>query len=209
MPAIYVLAGVNGAGKSSIGGAAFRENGADYYNPDEFARALRLRNPALNPAEANAIAWTNGVRLLERAIEQRLDFAIESTLGGSTIPRLLGEAASRRIAVRIWHVGLATPELHLARVRVRVARGGHDIPEADIRRRFEHSRINLIDLLPRLAALRVYDNSHEADPESGLMPAPKLILSLEKRRILAPKDLRGSPDWAKPIVAAALRLSPR
>ena len=53
------------------------------------------------------------------------------------------------------------------------------------------------------------DGGNYSKMERGLMPAPKLILSLEKRRILAPKDLRGSPDWAKPIVAAALRLSPR
>jgi hypothetical protein len=55
-PRIYVLAGVNGAGKSSIVGAAFRVFGADYYNPDEAARALmaailgcRRRLPTLSP----------------------------------------------------------------------------------------------------------------------------------------------------------------
>jgi predicted ABC-type ATPase len=44
---IYVLAGVNGAGKSSIGGAAFRERGSDYYNPDEAAREIREAHPEL------------------------------------------------------------------------------------------------------------------------------------------------------------------
>jgi predicted ABC-type ATPase len=46
-PRIFVLAGVNGAGKSSIGGAAFRQFGSDYYNPDEAARALMATNRAL------------------------------------------------------------------------------------------------------------------------------------------------------------------
>jgi len=73
-----VLAGVNGAGKSSIGGAAFRSFGADYYNPDETARALRTRHPALSTAEANAEAWQRGRRLLERAVAEQLDFAIET-----------------------------------------------------------------------------------------------------------------------------------
>lgn len=55
-PRIYVLAGVNGAGKSSIGGAAFRQFGSDYYNPDEAARALLAANPALTQAAANSVA---------------------------------------------------------------------------------------------------------------------------------------------------------
>lgn len=203
--AIYVLAGVNGAGKSSIGGAVLREFNGDWYNPDEFAHALLTGNKSLSQVEANSIAWANGVTLLERAIDRRLDFAMETTLGGSTISRLLAKAAADGIAIRIWYVGLTTAEQHIARVRARVAKGGHDIPEADIRRRFKHSRINLIDLLPALAALRVFDNSAEADPDAGLAPAPKLVLSVEHQRILAPKDLWRSPEWAKPIVAAALR----
>lgn len=206
--AIYVLAGVNGAGKSSIGGAVLREFNGDWYNPDEFAHALLTGNKSLSQVEANSIAWANGVTLLERAIDRRLDFAMETTLGGSTIPRLLGNAAKAGIAIRIWYVGLTSAEQHIARVRARVAKGGHDIPQTDIRRRFEHSRINLIDLLPSLAALRVYDNSIEADPDADLVPTPKLVLRVDQQRIVAPKDLRRSPEWAKPIVAAALRLSP-
>ena len=51
-----MLAGVNGAGKSSIGGAMFRESGADYYNPDEAAKALIAANPGLEQTKANAAA---------------------------------------------------------------------------------------------------------------------------------------------------------
>ena len=203
---IYVLAGVNGAGKSSIGGAAFRGFGADYYNPDQAARALRAAHPGLSTAEANAEAWQQGRRLLERAIAEQLDFALETTLGGNTIVRLLSEAAAKGIEVHIWYVGLSSPELHIARVQSRVRRGGHDIPERDIRRRYEHSRLNLIHLLPRLAALRIWDNSKDADPAAGKTPAPTLVLHMERGKILNPADLAKAPDWAKPIVAAALRL---
>ena len=203
---IYVLAGVNGAGKSSIGGAAFRGFGADYYNPDQAARALRATHPGLSLAEANAEAWQQGRRLLERAIAEKLDFAFETTLGGNTIVRLLGEAAAKGIEVYIWYVGLSSPELHISRVQSRVRRGGHDIPERDIRRRYEHSRLNLIHLLPRLAALRIWDNSKDADPAAGKTPAPVLVLHLERGKILNPGVLAKAPDWAKPIVAAALRL---
>ena len=206
-PRLYVLAGVNGAGKSSIAGATFRALGSDYFNPDEAARRLIAVNPALSQKAANSAAWRQGVRLLRRAIEERLDFAFETTLGGNTITQILAYAAAKGIEIHIWYVGLSNPELHLERVRARVRRGGHDIPETDIRRRYEHSRLNLISLLPHLTALRVHDNSEEADPAAEKVPLPVLVLQMERSTILGPPDLSCTPDWAKPIVAAALKLS--
>ena len=205
-PRISVLAGVNGAGKSSIAGAMFRELGAEYFNPDEAARQLRKDNPALTQTQANSAAWHAGRALLERAIAGRKDYTFESTLGASTLPRLLAEAAAQGFEVHVWFTGLATPELHLKRVQARVRRGGHDISEADIRRRFEHSRINLIQLMPVLAGLRVYDNSREADPAAGQSPDLVLVLHMQKGRIIQPQDLSATPQWAKPIVAAAMKM---
>jgi predicted ABC-type ATPase len=103
-------------------------------------------------------------------------------------------------------VGLESPQLHIERVAARVRRGGHPIPEETIRQRYERSRLNLIQLLPSLAALRVYDNSDHAEPETGGMPAPRLVLHLEAGRILGPENLSQTPAWAKPIVAAAVQL---
>lgn len=184
----------------------FRAAGSDYYNPDEAARALIAANPGLDQTKANATAWHQGRRLLERAIKERKDFALETTLGGSTIPRLLTEAASQGIEVRIWYVGLASAELHIERVRNRVQAGGHDIPESSIRRRWRHSRLNLIQLLPVLTELRVYDNSADADPVAGKAPKPVLVLHVDRGDIVGPPDLSSTPEWAKPIVAAALKL---
>lgn len=214
MPAILVLAGCNGAGKSSIGGAALRQAGAHYHNPDEAARRIaaanRDRSPPLTQEEANAAAWNEGRRLLERAIDEKLDFAFETTLGGRTIVELLERAAANGSAVDVWFVGLATVDLHLDRVRRRVAKGGHDIPEARVRERFRRGRENLIRLLPRLNALRLFDNSAEADPDRGVAPVPALLLDCRRARIVAPTDLRtlltATPGWARPIVAAALKL---
>ena len=206
-PRIYVLAGVNGAGKSSIGGAAVRVRGGEYFNPDEAARQLLAANPKLTQTEANSAAWQHGRRLLERAIAERLTFAFETTLGANTIPRLLAKAAGQGIEIHLWYAGLSSPELHLARVRARVKKGGHDIAEADIRRRYEHSRLNLIHLLPHLTELRMYDNSAEVDPASGKAPTLQLVLQMERGKIIGPVDLSNTPGWAKPIVAAAVRLS--
>lgn len=204
---LYVLAGANGAGKSTIGGEALRQAGVDFFNPDQAAQRIRAGQPQLTQSEVNGAAWHHGRRLLERAIVDHLDFAFETTLGGQTMTGLLERAADTGFEVRIWYAGLATPELHIERVRRRVAKGGHDIPEADVRRRYDQSRLNLIRLLPKLTELRVYDNSEEGDPDAGKEPAPKLLLHWRAGRIAAPPNFNGTPDWAKPIVAAAMKIA--
>lgn len=205
VPRINVLAGVNGAGKSSVAGATIRSAGGFYYNPDEAAREIKLARPGLTQVEANSAAWHRGRDLLEQAIARRLDFTFETTLGATTMTKLLVAAAAQGIEVHVWYAGLTTPELHIARVRARVARGGHDIPEETIRRRFDHSRLNLITLLPHLASLRVYDNSTEADPAAGKAPRPRLVLHMEGGRIRNPQDLPRVPEWARSIAAAAMK----
>lgn len=205
-PRLVVLAGTNGAGKSSVAGAFLRDAGGQYFNPDEVARAMRAADPSLDPTAANGRAWATGRRLLEEAIRDRDDFAIETTLGGVTITALLLAAARRGFAIRVWYAGLATPEMHVARVAARVRRGGHDIPVADIRRRYDRSRRNLIVLLPHLAELTLYDNSAEADPATGKAPQPTLVLYIRAGAIVGPPDLARTPAWARPIVAAARKL---
>ena len=128
-----------------------------------------------------------GPGLLRRAIDERKDFVFESTLGAHTIPAMLVEAADAGAAVHVWFVGLDSVERHLARVRARVKAGGHHIPEADIRRRYQASRENVVWLMPKLASLHIYDNSIEADPASGKPPRPKLLLHLAGGRIVAPE----------------------
>ena len=209
-----MLAGCNGAGKSSVGGTALQQAGADYFNPDDAARRIaaanRNRSPPLRQDAVNAAAWSEGRRLLARTIDERLDFAFETTLGGNTIADMLERAATAGITVNVWFVGLATVELHLERVRRRVARGGHDIPAAKVRERYQRGRENLIRLLPHLAAVRLFDNSANADPDRGVAPTPRLLLDCRRGRIVAPTHLAalmaGTLEWAKPIVAAALKL---
>ena len=203
-PRIYVLAGTNGAGKSSIAGAMLIEQGVEYFNPDEAAELIRLANPGITLEESQSAAWDQGRRLLERAINERLDYAFETTLGGRTITSLLENAMEAGIEVRVWYVGLTNAELHIARVQARVKRGGHDIPEERIRQRYTRSLLNLIQLMPKLTELRVYDNSVEADPHTGATPDPRLIVHLNRRELLNVCELASTPKWAKPIVLRAL-----
>ncbi len=209
-PQIFVLAGCNGAGKSSIGGQAFLAAGIPYFNPDLAAReaiaAARAAGRTMTQSEANAWAWDEGVTRLRRAIAKRGNYALETTLGGDTIVGLLTEAAGTGIRVNVWFVGLESMELHVARVQQRVTRGGHDIPRADIERRYIRSRLNLIRLLPALSQLVVYDNSTQAIADAPSKVAPRLLLRWIGGAITGPADLARTPAWAKPIVAAALNL---
>lgn len=210
-PVIYVLAGVNGAGKSSIGGAVLRSVGIEWFNPDTFAREVREQLGS-DPATANAHAWAEGQRRLQRALTQGRSYAFETTLGGRTVAARLSDAAATH-DVLMWFVGLDTVDRHLARVRLRVSQGGHDIPAATIRARFARSPLNLIALMPRLARLRMFDNSVDAatgDP----IPDPLLVLDVRDGRVMYPKasdrpSLHQVPRWSRPIVEAALSAAGR
>lgn len=203
-PALLVLAGVNGAGKSSVAGASLRASGSDYYNPDEATE--RLHDAGLPTGEANAAAWLHGRRALEAAIASGTPFAFETTLGGSTMPMLIAKAADTH-DVTLWFVGLDSAEQHVARVAARVADGGHDIPASKIHERWDSARRNVLALMPHLHELRLYDNSVEHAHAEDAEPA--LLLHVRESRIIAPPahELRNTPDWAKAIVEAAHRRS--
>ena len=209
-PQIFVLAGCNGAGKSSIGGQAFQAAGIPYFNPDLAAReaiaAATVLARVMTQGEANAWAWGEGVARLRRAIARRGNYALETTLGGDTIVELLMEATGRGLDVNVWFVGLDSMELHIARVQQRVARGGHDIARADIERCYVRCRLNLIRLLPTLSQLLVYDNSAHVRSDAAVMAGPRLVLRCVRGAIAGPADLARTPAWAKPIVAAAIKL---
>ena len=205
-PLVYVLAGVNGAGKSSLGGRALAQSGLTWFNPDAYARDWSVLT-GCPLAEANGIAWQEGVRRLDKAIVQGRDHAFETTLGGNSIAARL-RAATVTHDVAMWFCGLDSPERHIARVRLRVAGGGHDIPSAKIHERYVSSLSNLIALLPHLSQLQVYDNSVDAKPGAHV-PDPRLLLQMEEQGISWPTDIDGFkaiPDWAKPIMEAALTL---
>jgi predicted ABC-type ATPase len=203
-PTITVIAGTNGAGKSSILGEYLRQHGGEYFNPDEVARTLLQNDPRLSQEDANGLAWSAGKDLLETAIEKSQDYTFETTLGGNTIKRLLQEAATRGHRLVIWYVGLNSPETHIRRVEARVKSGGHGIPETKIRERFTRSLENLIDLLPLIHELRVFDNSQNANLAEGEPPQPQSLLHIRDGKVLESVELTDVPNWAKPLFAACL-----
>lgn len=205
-PVLFVLAGVNGAGKSSIGGHVLERIGLAWFNPDTFAREL-VAETGCDQTQANAAAWQEGMRRLDEALARGTHYAFETTLGGRTVPAKI-RAATKTHDVMVWFCGLSSPEQHIARVKARVAVGGHDIPEARIRERYPAALENLIALMPYLAHLQVYDNSTEAAPGDAI-PDPLLVLEMIAGKLTKPIDLatlQRTPEWAKPLMEAALSL---
>jgi predicted ABC-type ATPase len=200
---LYVLAGVNGGGKSSIGGRILREAGMDWFNPDDWSRALQAAGRSRESADADA--WQEGQRRLKAAIAAGESFAFETTLGGRSVTALLIEA-TRTHEVLIWYVGLNSPERHIERVALRVRHGGHSIPDQRIRERYVSSMANLVRLVPCVAAIQVFDNSVSV-PEGEVLKPPKLVAMIESGHLRWPsvEALRDVPRWAVPMVEAGLR----
>lgn len=203
---IVVAAGTNGAGKSVIAGEflAARAKGG-YFNPDLAAKAMMDRD-GITLAEANARAWNRGFDLLNRSIERNEDFSFETTLGGNSITQALLRAAASGLDVYIFYVGLDSPDRHIDRVTARVIRGGHPIPAAKIRERYPKSLANLFRLLACASEVRIYDNSDESADGN---PRARLVLSMSRQRIVKPpldELVATAPAWAKPVVAAAIRI---
>jgi len=115
------------------------------YSPDTAAREFLLKLPEIGQEEANGLAWQEGRRLLERAINERMDFAFETTLGGNTMASLLEKASSAGMEV--------------------------------------------IELLPHLAELRVFDNTEEGDPQKWQAPSPRRLLHMKWGKIVSSVQL--------------------
>ena len=100
-PVLYVLAGVNGAGKSSVGGQVLAQAGMAWFNSDDFAGAV-LGATGCSQHDANAQAWAEGLRRLDAAVAQGRNHAFETTLGGTTLAARLAAAARRSHDVLMW-----------------------------------------------------------------------------------------------------------
>ncbi len=198
---ITVLAGVNGAGKSSLLGTSLRDKDINYFNPDEIARQLMNKKFDLTQAEANGQAWMIGKRFLERAIFEENAYIFESTLGGNTITRILMEASKNGTAISIFCCGLESPELHIKRVKERVAKGGHSIPETKIRQRWLDSIENMMQLIMVCKSVSIFDNT---TPIMDSKPKPRRLFAFSGNQWVS-QPVQDMPAWARPLATAAMK----
>ena len=135
---LWIVAGPNGAGKSTWVEGALGPQGPRYLGADQIAAEISPEQPDL----AKIPAGREFLRRLRRGIEADEHLVIETTLSGKSIGRYLEMAHSRDYWIAIVFVFLATPDLCVERVRHRVLKGGHDVPQADIRRRYRRAKVN-------------------------------------------------------------------
>lgn len=199
---ITVIAGVNGAGKSSIAGESLRAQGCEYFNPDEVARTIMATDPSLDPNQANVEAWNMGFDMLKKAIDNDDNYTFETTLGGNSIVAELHRAIEQGRQVDVLYCGLNSPELHIQRVQERVTKGGHSIPEEKIRQRWQQSMSNMVGLIPVCNSVTVYDNSTPLNDDGR--PDVQCIFSF-CGEVFLQVPAPDTPAWAKPLAGAALR----
>ncbi len=163
-PTIYLIASCNGAGRRFA--VADKTTFAKEFLPHE-VKCLRFYNAdelarGLSPLDPSAAAIKAGRLLLSEvrdSISRSGTFALESTLSGKTHIRILRGARTAGYEIELHYLWLAKPEQAIARVRRRVRLGGHNVPVADIRRRFDRSRIHLIDdYLPLATRWAIWDS---------------------------------------------------
>jgi predicted ABC-type ATPase len=162
-PTVIVLAGCNGAGKTTSARTLLAEtlHLMTYVNADVIAQGLSGFNPESTALEAGRIMLDR----LHQLAEQRADFAFETTLAGRAYAPWLRKLRGEGYAITLLYFWLQSPELAIARVAIRVRQGGHHIPEATIRQRYERSTNNFFSLYRPIAkSWRVYDNTQLASP---------------------------------------------
>lgn len=158
MKNIIIIAGPNGAGKTTLAREFLPHEAAcpTFINADLIAQGLSPFRPAAAAVRAGRIM----LELIADCVRRGESFAIETTLSGRSYARMIPGWKQAGYRVAIFFLELPSVELAIARVADRVAQGGHDIPEAVIRRRFTTGRRNFLKLYQPLAdAWRHYDTA--------------------------------------------------
>lgn len=158
-PWLWIIAGPNGAGKTTFATQALRDNFKleHFVNTDEIARLLSSSDP-------NEVLMRSGRLMLkefDKLRSERVSFAIETTLSSSNYLVRAKAMQSEDWRIGMVYVWLNSPELSRERVCQRVARGGHDVPEDIIFRRYVRSMNNIVPYFKACEKVFVYDNSKE------------------------------------------------
>lgn len=144
MASLYIIAGCNGAGKTTASFTVLPEllQVKEFVNADEIARGLSPFQPEKVSIEAGRIM----LRRLQELMAQRVDFAFETTLATRSFAGLIARAKEQGYTVTLICYWLDSVELAVARVRARVAEGGHHIPDEVVARRYQAGLNNFLRL---------------------------------------------------------------
>ncbi|MBP3227181.1 MAG: zeta toxin family protein [Bacteroidaceae bacterium] len=159
MRKLYIISGPNGAGKTTASYTVLPDvlNCREFVNADEIARGLSPFNPASVAVEAGRLMLAR----IKTLLEQGQTFAIETTLATRSYINLVRQAQQKGYVVSLLYIWIESPELAIRRVAERVSKGGHDIPENVIRRRYRLGLQNLFGLyMPKVDDWIIVNNTH-------------------------------------------------
>jgi len=191
-PSITFVAGPNGAGKSTL-----TSGNLDFFStfplldPDALANTIQADNKNKNPLAAGREVLAR----IQKNLRDRRTFAVETTLSGKLYLQTMLEARTLGFKVNLIYVGTSDVSIHLSRVAKRVVLKGHDVSEADIRRRYQRSLDNLLVAVPRVDLALIFDNSKPILENPG-GSAYHLAAVIEN----------GKADWCEPLPAWVLPL---
>src|SRR6266853_579755 len=133
-PTIYLIAGCNGAGKTTFAKEFLLKEAKcpNFLNADYLALGLSPLKPSAGAVRAARLLLTQ----VDECLRRRETFALETTLSGKTYIRLFQRARKLGYEIELHYLWLSSPTQAIARVRQRVQQGGHRVPAGDIRRRF-------------------------------------------------------------------------
>lgn len=155
---LYIISGCNGAGKTTASYTVLPEilDCREFVNADEIARGLSPFNSESMAIEAGRLM----LKRIEELLEKEETFSIETTLATKSYINLVRRAQAKGYSVKVLFFWLNSPELALQRVAERVAKGGHNIPELVIRRRYVAGIRNFFRLfMSEVDYWDIYDNS--------------------------------------------------
>ena len=134
MSKLYIIAGCNGAGKTTASYTVLPEilECREFVNADEIAKGLSPFNPSSVAIEAGRLMLKRIGELLSAGVS----FSVETTLSTRSYINLIQQAQNQGYSVSLIYFWLNSPELAIERVKQRVANGGHDVPAPIIRRRY-------------------------------------------------------------------------
>ncbi|WP_101689840.1 zeta toxin family protein [Dysgonomonas massiliensis] len=158
MPNLYIISGCNGAGKTTASYTMLPEiiKCKEFINADEIAKGLSPFQPEKVAIEAGRIMLTR----MKDMLNQKEDFAIETTLATKSYASFIKEAQAKGFYVTLIYFWLNSPELAIKRVQERVKGGGHNVSQEVIRRRYKAGKKNLFELYTPITDFwMVIDNS--------------------------------------------------
>jgi predicted ABC-type ATPase len=128
-------------------------------DPDAIIKSLQ---ETIGPNHSDIEAGRRALLVAEELISNCQSFTVETTLSGSTYLRMASRAKAAGFSIMVIFVGTASVEINIERVKARVEKGGHDVPEEVQRRRYPRTLKNMKRLLPEADIAVVLDNSSES-----------------------------------------------